>query len=429
MNSTKPHLVPEATETAEPAGWQLPLLDLAICVTRHPILITVTVLLAGYMAHKKVTTTPSFYRSSADALLMSREKSTFDANIDTQSLETTEGVGRSGSSAPNALPANSSLYVTLMTSRGCLEQLVEEFKDRLIEEQKLPAKHRSDEFVSDIRRMVEVSGTEDGMLTVTVTALDPELASDIANALFQEGKRISQKIEADLLLEQADVLEETSIATQRDLDDAVETFTTFCQRYGFTNPLEQSQAQMQLIGALERAITDISLDLEVRLQHYTFEDAEVQILQEKLAQRTEQLNEARANIIPGISSTEYAELELRYNSHRDAVRRHTAILATMTTRALLNRIRAGQANGSMVILRDATPKFTPAGPSKTKTLAMYIVGALIVAVGGSIVFEQLRTMRTQPAVDARLGDLKESVLRMPPLRAIRAGRKWLKRSA
>ena len=62
--------------------------------------------------------------------------------------------------------------------------LAGQFGDRLARLRELKANDRPGEIVMRLKDMVSVAGTDEGLLTFTVTADDPVLASDLANAVL-----------------------------------------------------------------------------------------------------------------------------------------------------------------------------------------------------------------------------------------------------
>ena len=91
----------------------------------------VLVIVGFLIAAKSVSGQRPYYTATSTNLVLPREKATFDATIETQSLESSEGKSRPGSALPFTLPANVDLFVMLMKSRSTRERIATQFFDRL----------------------------------------------------------------------------------------------------------------------------------------------------------------------------------------------------------------------------------------------------------------------------------------------------------
>ena len=163
--------------------WQEPLIDLICSIARHHRLILIVMVLGITVSAVQYIRTPHSYKSSAVAVLLPREKPTINLSVTSSSMETAEEGAKRSDTGPLMLPPQTDLYLALLHSRAVLERVAKEHLDRLTEAGDVLERDRSDEVVSRLRSMVQVQGTDEGMLTITVTARDPELSADVANAL------------------------------------------------------------------------------------------------------------------------------------------------------------------------------------------------------------------------------------------------------
>ena len=182
-------------------GWPAPLLDGLCAIASRKWIVAAIIAVGLIFGCIRLAQMPKIYKASAVAVLMPREKPNLDAAIDTSSIETSDDRASRSQSGNLMLPPNPNLYTTIMGSRATLTRIGEKFASRL--GRHISSRDRSVEVYLQLKSMISMTSTEEGLITVSVASQDPKLSSDIANELFEECRRASQSIEKQLILQQA----------------------------------------------------------------------------------------------------------------------------------------------------------------------------------------------------------------------------------
>ena len=178
------------------AGWPAPLLDLLIAVARSRWLVLAVWLIAGVGLTVWWAKSRPYYESAAVAVLMPRERPSFDVAVRSASLESGEDRAERAGSARMLLPPQPDLYIELLLSSPVLGRIVDALRDEIAECEGFETRA---EAIPRLRRMIKLEGSDEGLLTVTATSRDADLAMHIVNRVVDEGIRVSKDIERDLL--------------------------------------------------------------------------------------------------------------------------------------------------------------------------------------------------------------------------------------
>jgi capsule polysaccharide export protein KpsE/RkpR len=411
--------VPPQSEAAKeqgseaPLGWQAPFLDFLCTLTRHRVLLTVFVFLGFFNGYRTLKTTPSFFRSSAVVVLLPREKPLIDATIDTGSLETTQDVARKAGTASLTLPAHTELYVTLLLSRPVLERLGIRYEERLKAADDLQKNPRSDELVTRIKDMISITGTEEGMMTITVTANDAELAAAIANDLVTEGEEASKSVERQLILQQAGFLDEAHALATTNMRLDEHALRNFKEKHQLTDPGMQTSETMGQIGEAMVARDSARVELSTRLLHFTEQDPGVRTLRETIAVKEARIQELQNTLVGNISTDDYASTMIQFESLKQRVRFRQDLSVALSTQADIFRIRADQPAGNIAVIREAVPAGAPAGPAKKKTIALSLGASLFMGIFLCILLEQFKAIKHNPYLKGRYTEIKKELFSLP----------------
>jgi uncharacterized protein involved in exopolysaccharide biosynthesis len=394
-----------------PVGWQLPLVSLILSVTRHRRLVGAILVLGVVAAGLRLATTAPYYRAAAVAVLLPREKPTVDAMVVTSSLRASQDRSERADSAALLLPPNPDLYIALLTSRAVVDSIAKRFDDRLP-----PAglHSRSDEMATLIRGMVKFDATDEGLLTVTVTSHDAELAADIANALIDEGREASKAIERQLILQQAGYLDRAVHDARADLELVESQLREFHATHGLIDPSVQAGATLNQLkdAALRR---DRALEAIARRElHHTAEDPEMRRLRAEVRALDRRIEELEGGVVGGAGIAEFGSLLVRHESLRDQVRAQRDLTSILASQAGIFAIRAREPAGTIAVVRPAVAPSSPAGPSKKLLVGVSIGSALLLGVGVSLLLDQWAACRDVPAFAARMAELRAQLTRRSP---------------
>jgi len=407
-------------ESTEPAAWQAPLVALMLALARRRNLIVGFMVVGLLVGAVQYVRTPPYYRSSADIVLLPREKPAVDFSVQSSSMETTEDGAKRADSGSLMLPAQTDLYMSLMTSRAVLERIGDSLAERLTEKSSVKSDDRSDEVVQRLHSMIKLKGSEEGMLTVTVTAGDPQLAADIANLLIAEAKEASKSIERQLLMQQAGYLGEAVKTAQTNLERVEQELKAFCARNALLNPDLQANDRVRQIRELTGKRDTSRVELTRRSMHYTDADPGVQQLMAEIEVTDLRIQELRGQITGDIGEREFGGLYVEYLGMVQEVRFRRDLLATLSTQSDVFRIRAELPAGNIAIVRPASAERKPAGPSKKAVFGVALGAALTLGFALALLLEQLSVVRGHPVLLRQWMELRTALLR--PVGLPRLGR-------
>jgi uncharacterized protein involved in exopolysaccharide biosynthesis len=389
----------------QPSGkitWQEPLIDLICSIARHRRIVVIVVILGLTGSAFQYIRTPNSYRSSAVAVLLPREKPTINFSVTSSSMETAEEGAKRSDTGPLMLPPQTDLYLALLHSRAVLERVAEAHLRRLIEAGDVLERDRSDEVVSRLRSMVQLQGTEEGILTITVTGRDPELSAEVANALIQECQRASKAIEAQLLVNQAGHLEQAAETARIQLEHSEEALKQFSEAHGLIDPGLQATDRLRQIRDLVSVRDARQADLVQRKLAFTDADPGVAALRVEIDLMDRRVEELRETIAGDSDEREYGRMFVEYQGLQQELRFRRDLLVTLSTQSDIFRIRAQQPSGNIAVVRPAFPVPKPAGPSKKKIFGVGLGGSLLLAVGLALLTDQLSAVRGDAAMMGRL---------------------------
>jgi uncharacterized protein involved in exopolysaccharide biosynthesis len=383
-------------------GWQAPLCDLLLSLGRSARVIVLFLCVGGVLGLVAAFIRPHYYRASAVVALLPREKPVVDTSIRTSSLATSEDRAQRESTGSLMLPGQPELYLAILRSRPILRALVDRYRHRL---DFGPSDNRSDEEVDALQRKIQLEATEDGLLTITITALSPDLAADLANALVSEGKAASAAIERQLLMQQAGHLEQALDGRRRALLAAEQALEVFCERNRVVDLGVQATQDLVLLKETSAKRDQLQLNLSVLRERYTERDPKVLNLCRQVTRCERTLSEIRART-GGPGERGFGRLRVAYRTLSENVRLTRDMVATLSLQAELFRLRAEQPAGCLAVIRTAVPVEKPAGPSKKRTLGVALGLALVLGVAWALAREQLRLAELDPYLAARLNDLR-----------------------
>lgn len=379
-----------------PAAWAAPLLDVANAVAKQKWIVLIILLLGCVLGVVRLMQMPPIYTSSAVAVLLPREKPMLDAAIDTSSVETSDDSASRSASGSLMLPPNPTLYTTLILSRPVLSRIAEKFGPRLSGH--LSPRDRSDEVVQQIRSMISLKSTEEGLITITVESRHADLSADIANELFAECEKASKSIERQLILQQAGHLDkalESSLVRLRVTEQAM---SSFAKTYGLIDVDMQASNQLRSLRELSTELDSINADLEELRLSYSERSPEVRRLLARRATLESQQAGSRENVVGSVGTRDFGQLVVEYESLQQKIRFERDLVATLSTKADIYRLRAEQPTGNLAVIRAATEPTRPSGPSKKIELGMFLGLAVILCLGWSIGVQQVQRLLADEAI-------------------------------
>ena len=392
-------------EEKTPIAWQEPLLDVIDAILAQKWMVLAIALMGAGLGVFRLSKMPSVYSASAVGILLPREKAILDATIDTSSMETSDDrAGKSGAGSL-MLPPNPTLYITMIYSPAVLTEIATKYNHRFDGE--ISSRDRSVEVLQRLRGMIKTTSTEDGMITITVSSETPKLSTDIANELFAQCEKASKAIERQLLIRQAGHLDKAlKISTDR-LRKTEQILGQFTSKVGLVNAELQASNRLRSIRDLGMQKDKIEGELEALRLSYTDITPEVQDLVKRIAIIESQKHSLQNNIIGDVSTKEFGTLSVAYKSLQQKIRFERDMVATLSTKSDIYRLRAEQPIGNIAIIRSANIPTRPSGPSTKLELGMSLGISLALAVGYALAVQQLTHLNKDPKLRAR----SESILK------------------
>lgn len=415
MHASPPSSNPaEGTLTRVSVAWAGPLLDLACAVAAQKWVVIFILLLGGTLGFVRLARMPPIYTASSVAVLLPREKPILDVAIDTSSVEASDDSARRSSSGSLMLPPNPTLYTTLIFSRPVLSRVEEAFADRLTGH--LSPRDRSDEVVEQIRSMISVKSTEEGLITITVQSRQAQLSADIANELFAECEKASKSIERQLILQQAGHLDRALEISLVRLRQTEQSLSNFAAQYGLIDVGLQASNSLRALRELATEIDRLDADLQELAFSHSEKSPEMQRLRARKAALEAQLSGGRAGVGGAVKTDDFGRLMVDYESLQQKIRFERDLVATLSTKVDIYRLRADQPTGNLAVIRAATTPDRPSGPSKKRELGLVLGLVVVLSLGWSIGIQQLRRILADESLTGQFAEL--ATLLHPRLRRL-----------
>ena len=211
---------------------QLHMLDLLVLVARHRWIVIGTTLLVGLLAMAAALLMPAVFASTTKLLPPQQA----------QSSGVTAMLGQLGSLAGAAgglggVKTPSDLYVGLLESRTIGDSLIQRFKP----------KERYGATMDGARAALQLNtqigiGRKDGMISITVSDRDPQVAADLANAYANELTKLTQTMSLTEASQRRLFFERQLIEAKNQLADAEVGLRTTQEKTGLIQPDGQVQA-------------------------------------------------------------------------------------------------------------------------------------------------------------------------------------------
>ncbi len=377
-------------ETEQLATWHEPVLRILYDLAVRQRLIACFVVLGVVAGCVMYVRTPPYFRASAVAVLMSREKPVTGASLELGTMKTENDAAVRGPSGTLMLPPNPNLYIELIYSRAVLEELAARFLTRSAGD---VGSEASDEAVARLQKAILVKGTEEGLLTITVTDADRQVSADMANAIVRECEAASKKIERQLVLQQAGYLDGAVLKAEQDVEQTTRDFETFSTKHRLIDPVAEGTESLRMIREAITARESLTARLDGLLVSRTDRDHEVKRLRGEIASIDTRLASSRDGFAGSRHGDGLAALMVEQEGLKQKLRYRRDLLGTLEAQASIFRLRAEQPAGSVAVVRVATPSALPAGPSKKQVFGIPVFCGLALGVLVALLHAQWSRIR------------------------------------
>jgi capsule polysaccharide export protein KpsE/RkpR len=272
---------------AEPPRWAI-----ARLLWLHRALLWRTIWKSAIVSTIIVFLIPKHYESTAQ--LMPPDLSSSDLDL----LEGLQDV-KTGGSGTGMLGAGAGVVGKLLGQNDEGQVLIgvmqsQSLEDRIIDRFGL-MKHYHDRYIEDARKDLEdhVEAQEDrksGIISITVTEKDPQLASAIAHAYVDELGALMAQVSTSAARRERIFIEDRLKVVKSQLDDAARDFSNFASRNTAIDIPEQGKAMMEAAALLQGQIIAAQSELSGLKQIYTENNARVKQTEAQVGELQRQLN-------------------------------------------------------------------------------------------------------------------------------------------
>lgn len=391
------------TQQSPRIAWQEPLLDILEAVVVRKWIVVAIMIIGCVGGLIRLLMLPPVYEASAVAVLLPREKAILDASIDTSSIETSDDRAGRSSTGNLMLPANPTLYTTIINSQAVLQEIALQFKDQLSGE--ISTRDRSEEVISQLRSMIRTSTTEEGIITIHVRSESAALSAGIANALFEQCEIASKSIESKLLIRQAGHLDKALEIAQDRLSKTEAQMSSFTTDMGLVNTDMQANNQLRGIRELTTELGALETDLDELRISYTEQSPEVVALKSRMNTIKRQIEKSQQTIVGTVDAADFGQTIIKHKGLEQKVRFERDMVSTLSTKSDIYRLRAEQPSGNLAIIRPASIPTRPAGPSKKRELGLAFGLSMILSLGYCIALQQWQSMRNDQNIAVRTDNI------------------------
>ena len=393
---------------SEFTAWQEPLLDLLDAFVRSKRIMLAIILSSLGVSCIYLLFAANTYTASAVAVLLARDKANFDARINTSTIDASDAGSRQGSNSPGSLmlPPQPSVYTTIITSSSVLLDIAKEFKDRLPE---LPKDDDPNKTVKKLRRMITASSTEEGLITVEVICRDAQTSSDIASTLFAHCEKVGKSIERNLLLNQIRHFDAAYTASQERLLALEATMAEYMSTFGLIDTNLQAREKLGQLRDLGLEKDRLETELQGLRISYAEGSTEIIDLKARIQSIREQIERTNRKVTGQIGIDEFGSINTTLKRLEQKVRFERDLLAALSTKAEIFRIRADEPIGNIAIIQPASKPSRPSGPAKKITLGLTFILSSFVALSFALIRQQWEKLREDPRLSARVDNVVEGL--------------------
>jgi capsule polysaccharide export protein KpsE/RkpR len=287
------------------------------------------------------------------------------------------------------LKSSGALFAGILRSRTVEDRLIEQFDLKKLYwtrlEEKAREKLEENTSISEDRKS--------GILTITVTDVDPKRAAAMAQAYVRELDRLVAQLSTSSARREREFLEERLKAVQTDLENAEKEFSQFASKNNAIDIKEQGKAMVEAAATLEGQLIAAKSELEGLKQIYTDNNVRVRATQARMSELQSQLeriggkgestssagNVSDAPLYPSIR-----KLPLLGVAYADLFRRtkvQEAVFEALTQQYELAKVQEAKEVPSVKVLDDARVPERKSFPPRT----LIIILCTFIAAAGAVI--------------------------------------------
>jgi capsular polysaccharide transport system permease protein len=176
-------------------------------------------------------------------------------------------------------------YVEVLKSRSV--------QDRLINRFDLRARYRKGTYFEARKKLAKFTEIEEdkksGVITLTITDYEPEMAAQIANAYVDELNRLAVDLNTSSAHRERQFLEERLATAKQDLSRASAALSQFTTKNSMVDPQNEGRAVMDAAARMQGEIIASETELKGLQQIYSDDNVRVRTLKARMAELQSQL--------------------------------------------------------------------------------------------------------------------------------------------
>lgn len=255
------------------------ILDYLIVLRKWKQLIIWTTLVAVALSVVVSLLVPKIFRAEARILPPQQASGGAAAQLLTQ----IGGLGASPSLV--GMKTTNDLYIGLLKSRTVLDRMVDRFN--LLEIYKV--KYREDARHELLKALKIQDGKKSGIVTIGVEDKDPKRSADMANAIIEELKNVTQSLALTEASQRRLFFEEQLKSVKDALTRSEESLKGYQEQTGAIEIKEQAKVIIESVARLRALIAAKEVELKVLKTHATQRNPDRQQVEEELRGLQEQL--------------------------------------------------------------------------------------------------------------------------------------------
>lgn len=408
VEETRTEQIQEAKRLEAPAQ-EVHVLDLLIILARRRKFILWFTFGVAVLTAITVLLIPNKYTASTVVLPPSQNSSMSSALL-----------GQLGGSGALASMAGASLgiknpgdmYVALFRSQTVEDALIQRFGLM----SRYSSKRISDARTAFEDRSTVVLGAKDGLIRISVTDRDPQLAADFANGYVDEFRKLSANLAVTEAAQRRMFFQHQLFEANQNLAAAEEAMKQTQQSTGILQLDSQARSLIESAAILRGQIAAKEVELQAMKSYATADNPQMVIAEQQLAGLKGQLAklagtgaDSRGDLMVPKGSIPAAGMEY-LNKLRDVKYYETVeeLIAKQFEMAKLDEAREG---AIIQVVDTARPPDKKSSPKRALSVLLSILIGFLIACGWSVVSEGVRKLTSDPAEAQRFDTLRRAFQR------------------
>lgn len=291
------------------------------------------------------------------------------------------------------LKTPSALYIEIMKSRTVQDHLIQTFDLQThywMGASRFPAL-RGKLYATRKKLKGFTSFDEDrksGVITVTCTDYDPQLAAKICNAYVTEMNRLAAELNTSDAHRERLFLEDRLTSAKQELDQASLALSRFSSKSAVIDPQGQSRSVMDAAARVQGELIVAETDLKGYQQIYSDDNIKVRTARARIGELQAQLNNLLgAPAAAGGSQSGYPSMRslpllgYQYSDLYRQAKTQETVYEFLTQQYEMAKIQEAKELPTVRVMDPAVPPERKAGPSRILVVALSLFGAWALACG------------------------------------------------